>query len=46
MAMRLPVVAKTWIWILLALAAGAATGVASAGKTLPAEERPALSTMP
>jgi len=46
MRRRLSVVAKTWIWILAALAAGAATGVASAGRAQEAEVRPALSTMP
>jgi hypothetical protein len=46
MRSRLSVVAKTWIWILAALAAGAATGVASAGRTQQAEVRPALSTLP
>ena len=46
MRSRLSVVAKTWIWILVALAAGAATGVASAGWAQDAEVRPALSNMP
>jgi hypothetical protein len=32
MRMQLSVVTKTWIWILLALTAGAATGIVSADR--------------
>ena len=32
MRTRLSIVAKTWIWIVVALAAGAATGLASSAR--------------
>ena len=35
MRMQLSVVTKTWIWIVLALTAAAATGIVSADRTRP-----------
>jgi hypothetical protein len=35
MSVRMSVVTRTWIWIALALAAGAATGVVSARRPVP-----------
>ncbi len=37
MRMQLSVVTKTWIWIVLALTVGAATGIASADRPRAAE---------
>jgi len=37
MRMQLSVVTKTWIWIVLALTAGAATGIVSADRTRAAD---------
>jgi hypothetical protein len=42
---RISVVAKTWIWIVLALAAGAATGIVSANRSLANQEGAAFSAM-
>ncbi|HEY4882913.1 MAG TPA: hypothetical protein VII08_04690 [Myxococcales bacterium] len=42
MRMQLSVVTKTWIWIVLALTAGAATGIVSADR--PAQTGDAAST--
>jgi hypothetical protein len=44
MKARVPVVARTWIWIAVALAAGAATGIVSAHRSLTNDET-ALSAM-
>ena len=37
MCMQLSVVTKTWIWIVLALTAGAATGIVSADRARAAD---------
>ena len=42
MRVRLSIVAKTWIWIAVALAAGAATGLASSTPQLADEPETAV----
>jgi len=40
MRMQLSVVTKTWIWIVLALTVGAATGIVSADRSRPSDAVP------